>query len=98
DNLIELLDNSGIYAPNETELQIGALQTYSTSLKNANTNVINNTTPVSNKRITRDEVLYGAGTGLVDLALMVKKYVKSVYGADSPQYQQISGLDFTRPR
>ena len=98
DNLIELLDNSGIYAPNETELQIGALQTYSTSLKNANTNVINNTTPVSNKRITRDEVLYADGTGLVDLAGLVKKYVKSVYGADSPQYQQISGLEFKRPR
>jgi hypothetical protein len=98
DNLIELLDNSGIYAPNETELQIGALQTYSTSLKNANTNVINNTTPVSNKRITRDEALYADGTGLVDLAGLVKKYVKSLYGADSPQYQQISGLEFSRVR
>ena len=98
DNLIELLDNSGIYAPNETELQIGALQAYSTSLKNANTNVINNTTPVSNKRITRDEALYADGTGLVDLAGLVKKYVKSLYGADSPQYQQISGLKFTAPK
>jgi len=93
-----LLDNSGIYAPNETELQIGALQTYSTSLKNANTNVINNTTPVSNKRITRDEALYAEGTGLVDLAGLVKKYVKSLYGGASPQYKQISGLEFTRPR
>jgi hypothetical protein len=98
DNLIELLDNSGIYAPNETELQIGALQAYSTSLKNANTNVINNTTPVSNKRITRDEALYADGTGLVDLAGLVKKYIKSLYGADSPQYEQISGLEFKRVR
>jgi len=98
DNLIELLDNSGTYNPNETELQIGALQAYSTSLKNANTNVINNTTPVSNKRIARDEVLYADGTGLVDLAGLVKKYVKSLYGADSPQYQQISGLEFSRVR
>ena len=97
DNLIELLDTSG-YAPNETELQLAALQTYSTSLKNANNSVINSTTPLSNKRITRDEVLYADGTGLVDLAALVKKYVKSLYGAESPQYQQISGLDFSRPR
>ena len=98
DNLIALLDTSETYNPNETELQIGALQAYSTSLKNTNNSVINSTTPLSNKRITRDEVLYAEGTGLVDLASLVKKYVKSLYGADSPQYKQISGLDFSRPR
>jgi hypothetical protein len=98
DSLIDLLDTSETYAPNETELQIGALQAYSTSLKNENNSVINSTTHLSNKRITRDEALYADGTGLVDLAGLVKKYVKSLYGADSPQYEQISGLDFTRPR
>jgi hypothetical protein len=98
DNLIALLDTSETYAPNETELQIGALQAYSTSLKNANNSVINSTTPLSNKRIARDEVLYADGTGLVDLAGLVKKYIKSLYGADSPQYEQISGLEFSRVR
>ena len=98
DNLIELLDGSGSYAPNETDLQLATLQTYSISLKNANTAVINSTTPLSNKRIARDEVLYADGTGLVDLAALVKKYVKSLYGADSPQFEQISGLKFTAPK
>jgi hypothetical protein len=42
--------------------------------------------------------LYADGTGLVDLALLVKKYIKSLFGADSPQYEQISGLKFRRPR
>jgi len=50
------------------------------------------------KRITRDEVLYADGTGLVELAGLVKKYVKSLYGADSPQYEQTSGLEFSRVR
>jgi hypothetical protein len=95
DNLIELLDSSGSYAPNETELKLATLNTYSTSLKSANTAVINATTPLSNARITRDEALYADETGLVDLAALVKKYVKSLYGADSPQYQQVSGLAFT---
>src|SRR6185437_5146224 len=58
DNLIALLDTSETYNPNETELQIGALQAYSTSLKNINNAVINSTTPLSNKRIARDEGLY----------------------------------------
>ncbi|HKB67694.1 MAG TPA: hypothetical protein VKC61_17685 [Pyrinomonadaceae bacterium] len=98
DSLIDLLDTSETYAPNETELQIGALQAYSTSLKSENNSVINSTTALSNKRITRDEALYAEGTGLVDLAGLVKKYIKSLFGADSPQYAQISGLDFTRPR
>lgn len=97
DNLLELLEASG-YAPNETELKLPALNAYSTSLKNANTAVISATTPLSNARITRDEALYAEGTGLVALAGLVKKYVKSLYGADSPQYRQISGLEFTLPR
>ena len=98
DNLRELLDSSGTYAPNETELQLATLNTYSTALKGANTAVINATTPLSNARIARDEELYADDTGLVDLAGLVKKYVKSLFGADSPQYGQLSALDFTRPR
>lgn len=37
-------------------------------------------------------------TGLVDIVDDVKKYVKSLFGASTPQYKQISGLKFTRPR
>lgn len=97
DNLIELLDSSG-YAPNETELKVPALAAYATTLKTANNAVINATTPWSNSRLTRDETLYADDTGLVALAGLVKKYVKSLFGGDSPQYQQVGGLDFTLPR
>ncbi len=71
---------------------------YSTTLKNANTAVTTAGTPLRNSSITRDDAMYATDTGLVDLAALVKKYVKSLYGADSPQFQQISGLEFTRPR
>lgn len=50
--------------------------------------------PLSNARITRNAELYADDTGLVDRAGLVKKYVKSLYGADSPQFKQISGLEF----
>lgn len=98
DNMIELLEAHPAYNPNETDLQTTSLATYSTSLKTANTGVITTNTPLSNSRITRDAVLYANDGNLVDTALLVKKYVKSVFGADSPQDAQISGLQFTRPR
>jgi len=98
DNLIELLNSDSNYGPNETELQVAELQNYSQLPKAANSDVTAANTPHSNARITHDSALYEAGSGLVDLAGLVKKYVKSVYGADSPQYKQISGLEFTRPK
>ena len=36
------------------------------------------------------------GQGMVDTALDVKTYVKSVFGASSPQYKQVSALKFTK--
>lgn len=99
DDLIEFLtNNSTFYNPNEGDLTITALTARSTAMKNANTAVTTAATPLSNARITRNDILYAENTGVVDLAQFVKKYVKSVYGADSPQFRQISGLEFTRPR
>ena len=56
--------------------------------------VMNAATPLSNARISRDEELYAGTTGLVDLAGLVKKYVKSVFGGDSAQFKQLSDLEF----
>jgi hypothetical protein len=44
----------------------------------------------------RDEALYATDTGLLDVTQDVKQYVKSFFGASSPQYKQVSGLKFTR--
>lgn len=54
--------------------------------------------PFGNARIVRNDSLYADETGLCDIAAMVKKYVKSLFGADSPEYAQISGLEFRKPR
>lgn len=99
DALIELLDNnSGLYDPNENDLKLTTLTAKSTALKAANTAVMTAATPLSNARLNRDVELYNETHGLVDTALIVKKYVKSVYGADSPQYKQISGLEFRKAK
>ncbi len=96
--LIDLVGSEPTYTPNETELQVSTLTTNLGNLKTTNTAVINAYTNYSNARITRDSILYATNSGLVDVALDVKKYVKSVFGATSPQFKQVSGLEFKRPK
>jgi hypothetical protein len=96
--LIQIVSTEPAYSPNETDLKVVTLNAFLTSLKASNTSVIGTTTSYSNSRITRDATLYDSTTGLVELALEVKAYVKSLFGATSMQYHQVSGLKFTRPR
>ena len=94
----ELVISEPTYTPNEVDLQPATLLTFHNNLKATNTAVINATTSISNSRITRNQVLYAPKTGLYDIAQEVKKYVKSVFGATSPQYKQVSKIKFTKPR
>lgn len=94
DKLIKFLASVALYAPNEADLKVAALTTLYNDLKAKNTAVINATTPLSNARIARNDILYKPGTGLIDIALDVKKYIKSVYSATGPQYKQVSKLEF----
>lgn len=96
DKLIQLVSSEPTYTPNETELQVSTLTTNLGNLKTANTAVINSYTNYSNSRITRNSILYAPTSGLVDMAGDVKKYVKSVYGATSPQFKQVSKLEFKK--
>lgn len=98
DGAIELCMNTPEFTPTEAEFQIAAMQAKSAAMKAANTNVVNSVTTLSNNRISRDNVLYTDDTSIFNLAKLVKLYVKSLYGADSPQFKQISGLEFTKPR
>ena len=93
--LIESVSQEANYKPNETELQTATLQTKLDTLKTSNTDLINGYTNWSNARINRNTTLYNPLTGLVQTALEVKKYVKSVFGATSPLFKQLSGLEFS---
>ena len=94
DKLIKLLSSITLYVPNEAELKVTALTTLYNDLKAKNAAVLAATTQLSIARIARNDVLYKANTGLVDIALDVKTYIKSLYGATSPQYKQVSGISF----
>ncbi len=94
--LIELLLSEPSYTPNEQELQITNLNQLLTTLKEKNTNVLTAYVNVSNARITRNKSLYDPEKGLTTLAADTKKYLKSVFGADSPEYKQVAGIKFSK--
>ena len=96
--LIEILKSEPTYVPNETELKIATLNTQLTALKTANTNVTTAYTAVSNSRIARDKTLYKEKTGIYDVTLDVKNYVKSLYGISSPEFKQLSKIKFSKPK
>ena len=98
DAMIEMAKSEPLYAPNEADLAVVALEAKSAAMKAANLQVTDKVTALSNDRITRNDVLYGETDGICELARLVKLYVKSAFGATSPQYKQISGLEFTKPR
>lgn len=96
--LIELFGNDPLYNPAENDLKLLTLNTLLTAMTTANTNVINANVAVSNARAARDAEMYADGTGLVDIALLAKKYVLATFGTDSAEYGQIKGLPFSRPQ
>ena len=92
--LLMLLNSIPQYNPNEEELKISTLTALYEDLKAKNTAVVETTTPLSNSRIARNEVMYKPLAGLVDIAFDTKVYIKSVFGPSSPQYKQVSKLEF----
>lgn len=95
DILIKQLAFIPQYAPNEPELQVASLQALYNDLSAKNTVAVEAEVKIENARIARDKVMYAPLTGLVDVALDTKTYVKSVFGPTSAEYKQISGLKFS---
>ena len=96
--IISVLQSEPSYTPNETDLQVATIQAKIADLTAKNTAVATAYTSISNSRIARNETLYSSATGLVETANEVKKYVKSVFGASSPQFAQIKGIEFKKPK
>ena len=93
--LLQILSTITEYNPNEDDLKLANLNTYKKSLMSSTQSVDQTEAELNNKLIERDQVLYADGTGLYSIAQNVKKYVKSLYGATSPEYANVSGIEFT---
>ena len=94
--LNSVLEAESSYSPNETDLQVATIQAKINNLTAKNTAVATAYASISNSRIARNETLYSSSTGLVETANEVKKYIKSVFGASSPQFAQVKGIEFKK--
>lgn len=92
--LLQLLATIPNYDPDEDELKLTTLSSYKDSLINATQFVDQTEAELNIKLIERDQILYAEETGLYSIAQNVKKYVKSLYGATSPEYATISPITF----
>ena len=93
--LLQLLATIPTYAPNEDDLKLVNLNTYKDTLVSSTQAVDQTEAELNLKLIERDNILYADGTGLYSIAQNVKKYVKSIYGATSPEYANVSDIEFT---
>lgn len=93
--LLQLLATIPNYTPNEEDLKLNNLTTYHASLMSATQAVDQTEAELNTKLIERDKILYADGTGLYTIAQNIKKYVKSLYGATSPEYTNVSAIEFT---
>lgn len=93
--LLQLLATIPEYSPDEEELKLSTLNIYKDSLVSTTQNVDQTEAQLNVKLIERNQILYTETTGLYSIAQNVKKYVKSLYGATSPEYSTVSAIKFT---
>lgn len=86
------------YKPKQYDLTVEALNAKLEALVLVNSAYNAADAKANAARLHRNIVLYAAKTGLVEIAQDSKRFVKSAYGATSPQYKSISGILFTKPR
>lgn len=93
--LVQLLATLPGYTPNEEDIKLSNLTIYHSSLKSATEVVDQTEAELNTKMIERDKILYAEETGLYNIVMNVKKYVKSLYGATSQEYINVSTIEFT---
>ncbi len=92
--LIAVVASEDSYEPGEDDLKVDGMNVRLAEYVAKNNEVDTAFTALSNARVARNKTLYKSSIGLVDVAKAVKNYVKSVYGAKSPEYAQVSPISF----
>ena len=94
DELISYFESIPEYAPNEPELKTANLRAFWNALKAKNDRAVCATIDFGHARAKRNEILYTPISGMIDLSVDVKTYVRSVYGIKSPEYKSLTKLTF----
>lgn len=93
-SIIEILIQNPAYNPNENDLKVTSPQDKLSDMQTKNSELIDAYTQYSNAMLDRNQVLYNPLSGLVQTSKEIKQYVKSIFGASSPQFKQINGIEF----
>lgn len=92
--IITMLETIPSYSPNEPAYTIQGLKEKLELLKTKNNKVTQTTMLLANARLERTEILYTPETGLYEVAVKVKAYVRSIFNLNSEQYKQIKNINF----
>lgn len=90
--MISYIETVHSYDPAETDISVSAIKDLSARCTQSNLVVMEVASKYNMARDRRDDFLYNKSTGLNVVAQEVKKYVKSVYGADSDIFKRINAI------
>lgn len=96
DALAKMLAGEAKYAPNEADLTVAAATAKQAALDATNNAVKSSAVPYNNAVIARNKALYTEDTGLCDVALNSKDYVKQAFTYSSPEFKSISSIAFRK--
>lgn len=94
--IVELISVIPAYQPNEKDLKTETLKLLAEELSSKNESVRSASANLFKARALRNEIMYKEATGLVDIALDAKTYLKAAFGSSSYQYKEVAGLLFKR--
>ncbi len=97
DRLVKTAASEPSYSPNEAELTLAGLEQMRSDLFGLNKAVTEAEIRLEEARIKRNTVYYIAPNNLVKTATAVKTYMRSAFGFQSQQHQQVQKLRFTKP-
>ncbi len=97
-DLVALIKNTPEYATNDDDLKYDTLKTMGEDLKARNKAAVDAENDYDQALSKRNAALYGAKTGLYDVADKVKEYMRSLPGGvKNEHYKQAVKLKFTKP-
>ncbi len=94
DKLIYQLELIPDYLPNEAIFTLEDLRQYYMRMEAANKAVLKAKNELENAIIARNKEFYDKETGLIEIGKANKLYIKALYGPNSPEYRQVSGIAF----
>jgi hypothetical protein len=93
-NFIQYLESKPIYKPNEEALRVNVLQAKYEVLYLKNKNVDNALFNYNTVYNDRNRQLYDPLTGLVQISKEVKRYARSIFKSNSPEFKQLNSIEF----